>query len=93
MNITLKTPIQRGDSTIAEVELRKPVAGELIGAPLVALLQMDVTALLTVLPRITLPSLTEVEVAALDPSDLLKFGAAISGFMMNPSKTQPTTQE
>jgi hypothetical protein len=43
--ITLDTPIKRGETSIASVEVRKPVSGELRGCNLTDLLQMDVVAL------------------------------------------------
>lgn len=80
--VTLETPLKRGNDEIKSIELRKPVSGELRGANLTDLLQMDVSALHKVLPRITTPSLTEAEVAALDPSDLLSFGSMVAGFLL-----------
>lgn len=80
--ITLDQPIKRGDSEITEVELRKPVSGELRGLTLTDLLQMDVNALQRVLPRISTPTLTEMEAAALDPADLLQFGSMVAGFLL-----------
>lgn len=80
--ITLDTPIQRGETTIATVELRRPKAGELRGANLTDLLQMDVGALIKVLPRITTPSLTEADVSGLDPADLTQMGGACAGFLL-----------
>lgn len=95
MTITLQTPIRRGDASVTEIALNKPRAGELQGVSLVALLQMEVTALMTVLPRITEPALTQVEVAMLDAVDLMQFGAAVSGFLIHPvsPKPAPTTPQ
>lgn len=80
--ITLDQPIQRGESQIASVEMRKPAAGELRGLNLNDLLQMDVAALHKVIPRISSPTLTEAEVSALDPADLTQLGAAVAGFLL-----------
>lgn len=81
-SITLDTPIQRGTETITAVTLRKPAAGELRGVALTDLLQMDVTALQKVLPRITQPTLTAADVAGMDPADLLQIGTEVSGFLL-----------
>ncbi|MDT3735550.1 MAG: phage tail assembly protein [Denitratisoma sp.] len=81
-SIALDTPIARGETTIASVTIRKPKAGELRGVTLTDLLQMDVTALTRVLPRITEPTLTEAEVANLDPADLTQMGTAVAGFLL-----------
>ena len=53
--MTLDVPIQRGDQTITRVQVRKPNAGALRGLSLVEVLQMNVTALQTLLPRVTEP--------------------------------------
>lgn len=80
--ITLDQPIKRGESEITSVELRRPASGELRGLNLTDLLQMDVAALQRVLPRITTPTLTEAEVSALDPADLLQLGSTVAGFLL-----------
>ena len=80
--ITLDTPIKRGDNDIATIELRKPAAGELRGVTLTDLLQMDVSALTKVVPRISDPALTEVEVARMDPADLVQIGGVVTGFLL-----------
>lgn len=86
--ITLDQPLLRGEQTIATVELRKPTAGELRGLNLTDLLQMDVTALTRVLPRISSPTLTEADVAAMDPADLVQAGSVVAGFLL-PNSVQP----
>ncbi|WAC70791.1 phage tail assembly protein [Roseateles sp. SL47] len=80
-SITLDQPIQRGDQTITTVELRKPRAGELRGVSLFDLVRMDVSAAQTVLPRITIPTLTRQEVDGLDPADLFQLAAEVSAFL------------
>lgn len=80
--VTLDTPITRGETTIREVTVRKPAAGELRGVSLTELLQMEVTALTKVLPRITDPALTEQEVGRMDPADMLQMGTEVSGFLL-----------
>ena len=74
-----------GDSEIKQVELIKPTAGSLRGVRLADLCQSDVDALLTVLPRITLPSLTKAECNALDPIDLISLGGKVIGFLQTKS--------
>lgn len=86
--ITLDTPIPRGDTAITTIELRKPAAGELRGCSLTDLLQMDVAALVRVLPRITTPTLTEQDITRMDPADLLQLGTEMSGFLL-PKAAKP----
>ena len=83
--VTLDTPIRRGTTSINSITLRKPNSGELRGVSLVELLQMDVGSLIKVLPRISSPSLTAVEVAGMDPADLLALSSKISGFLLQKS--------
>jgi len=81
--ITLETPINRGEHTITEVALRKPASGELRGIALADLLRLDVAALITVLPRITNPTLTAQDVQQLDLVDLTALGTEVLGFFMS----------
>ncbi|MDD3652399.1 phage tail assembly protein [Immundisolibacter sp.] len=83
--ITLEQPIQRGDTTIATLELRKPCAGELRGIKIIDLMQMDADALIKVIPRISNPTLTDHEAARIDPADLLQIGAEVVGFFLTTS--------
>ena len=80
--ITLEVPIQRGEQTVTDITLRKPSAGELRGLSLVNLIQMEVTALTTVLPRITTPALTSEEINRLDLADLMQLGSEVAGFLV-----------
>lgn len=80
--ITLDTPIRRGDTTIERITLRKPKSGELRGISLTDLLQMDVNALCTVLPRISTPMILKQEVGDMDPADLVQIGTMVSGFLL-----------
>lgn len=80
--VELDTPIKRGEQKITSIELRKPQSGELRGVHLGELLQLDVNSLIKVLPRISIPTLTEPEVAAMDPADLLAVGTKVAGFLL-----------
>ena len=65
------------------MNLRKPAAGELRGVALADLLRLDVAALITVLPRITSPTLTPQDVSGLDLVDLTALGTGVLGFFMS----------
>lgn len=80
--VTLDYPIQRGEQVISAVKLRKPSAGELRGIKLVDLLQIDVSAVATLLPRITEPTLTAADVNKLDPADLVAIGTHTASFFV-----------
>lgn len=80
--LALEQPIPRGEkNSITEITLRKPAAGELRGLKLADLINGDVNATIRLVPRISQPSLTEQEVAALDVADLLGCADAIAGFL------------
>ncbi len=68
--VKLDSPIKRGDTTITEIMLRKPQSGALRGTRLQAVMEMDVASMMTVIPRISTPTLTPQEMADLDPADL-----------------------
>ncbi|WP_236672036.1 phage tail assembly protein [Croceicoccus sp. YJ47] len=57
-DVPLATPIARGDTTIDRITLRKPKAGALRGLTMQDILQADVSALITLIPRISTPALT-----------------------------------
>lgn len=78
----LDVPIARGDQTITSVTLRRPTAGELRGTSLADLATLNVDALQKVLPRISTPTLTEHDVAQLDPADLVQLGGIFAGFLI-----------
>jgi len=78
--VRLDTPIKRGSHLLKEITLRKPASGELRGIHLAELLNMDVTSLIKLLPRIT--QLTAPEAAQLDPADLVAIGVKVTGFLL-----------
>ena len=80
--ITLDEPLKRGEQTITSVSVRKPASGELRGVALSDLLSLEVNAVIKILPRVTSPSLTEQEVARLDPADLVQLGSKVAGFLL-----------
>lgn len=81
----LDTPIVRGNTIITEVTVRKPMAGELRGLALSDLLNLEVNALRKVLPRLTSPALTDLELGRMDPADLLDMGSKVAHFLLKKS--------
>lgn len=79
--VKLTNPIERSSGPITELTLRKPNTGELRGLKLMDLLQMDVTALGMLLPRIAQPTITKADIDALDPVDTTALGLAVIGFL------------
>jgi len=83
--VELDTPILRGKTEITSVTVRKPQSGALRGTRLQALLDMDVNALITVLPRITTPALTTAEINEMDPADLVSLSVEVITFLLKKS--------
>lgn len=84
--IQLDTPIKRGKTEITEIVLRKPQSGALRGTRLQAIMDMDVNAMMTVIPRISSPALTAQEIAEMDPADLTAMSVEVSVFNLTLSK-------
>ena len=88
--IPLQEPIKRGDgeaaTVIESVQIRRPTAGELRGVKLGALMTTDVSSLISVLPRVTMPSLLETEVAKMNPVDFIALGDALTDFFYSPAQ-------
>lgn len=82
---TLDHAVTMGDGTVihaagTRIMVRKPDAGELRGTKLTDLIQNDVTALLTIAPRITSPAIPKG--AKVDPADLMQFGGEVIDFLL-----------
>lgn len=80
--VTLDYPIQRGEQEIDTITVRRPRAGELRGINAADVLQLNVDALIKLLPRITTPMLTEQDVNQMDPADLVQLGGEVAGFLV-----------
>ena len=80
--ITLEEPIKRGDTEITEIQIRKPKVGELRGVSLSQLMQMDVSELTKIMPRITQPTLTAEEIQNMDPADLIQVAIEVAYFLL-----------
>lgn len=85
--IPLDAPIQRGETAIDSLQLRRPKSGELRGLTMQALGEGDVGALIKLLPRISMPTITEAEAANLDPADLTELTIVITGFLLQKRRT------
>ncbi|WP_051145188.1 phage tail assembly protein [Thiomicrorhabdus sp. Kp2] len=89
--ITVKLPIAQkiGGNKVEKITLRKPMAGELRGLNMLDLVRMDVTAIGTVLPRISDPLITADDFATLESENLMELSGEIAGFFTgSPSQTK-----
>jgi hypothetical protein len=88
MKVTLLKPLKRGDEDLKSLTLREPNGGDLRGLKLTDVLQMDVTAMTKLLPRVTNPALAPDEVGQLSPADLLSLAGAVVSFFVNPAQLE-----
>lgn len=83
-SFVLDEDVRLGDKTLipagTNVHVRKPDSGALRGLTLMALSQLDVTALETLAPRITNPVI--VKGAVMAPADLMQFGGEVMDFLL-----------
>lgn len=86
--LKLNTPIKRGDKEISEITLHKPNVGAMRGISMRMLLDMNVDAIVAVLPRISDPQMSEAELNKLDAPDLLQAGILVAAFFLPPSEYQ-----
>ncbi|HEY9092044.1 phage tail assembly protein [Parasphingorhabdus sp.] len=84
--VTLSTPIIVGDKTIDKLTLRKPTAGELRGLSLQDIMTTEVTAMLSIIPRICEPALNPEQVNGLEVDDFSMIAGTIRGFFMTPAE-------
>ena len=63
--IPLETPLMMGSIEINALDIRKPNVPALQGVKIADLLNGDVTAICTVLPRISTPTLTKTQIKTL----------------------------
>ena len=82
MKITLKHPIKQGETSITEITLRKPTAGELRGVKLLDVMQMDMAAHAILLSRIAYPLLSDAQINSLDLEDLIQIMTGVLGFFV-----------
>lgn len=78
--VTLEEPITRGETEIKTIELRAPKAGELRGLNNFDVIQANVTAHRTLIPRIS--NITVNEFDSLDPADLMAVQQEVIAFFM-----------
>lgn len=80
--VRLSSPIIRGETQIDTLTLRKPKAGQLRGLSIQELMTARVSSALDLLPRITMPPITQEEADDLEPEDVGACAGAIIGFFL-----------
>lgn len=82
VEVALNYPIVREGGPISALTLRKPRSGELRGLNIQSLMVGDVTAVITLLPRIASPIIAPHEAALLEAEDIAEIAGTIMGFFM-----------
>lgn len=82
VDVTLDTPLKRGETEITTITLRRPLGGALRGTSTRRLLDMEVDDITTVLPRISEPALTPHDLVTMDGADILKLSGEVAAFLL-----------
>lgn len=88
VEVSLKKPVQHGDSSISSVIVREPTESTLRGLSLIDVLKLESQALTILIPRVTSPTLHANHTAALSAADRLKLGLAIQSFFGDVTASQ-----
>lgn len=80
--ITLSVPLKRGEQQITEVILHEPKSGALRGLSLGDVINAKVDAVITLVPRISEPKITEAEMRDMNLRDLAMLAGGISDFFL-----------
>jgi hypothetical protein len=84
--IQLVEPIPRAGGDITALTLRKPCAGDLRNLNMTDLMNGGVSAVITLLPRITTPTIAAHEAERLSAEDTAEIAGTIVGFFMSPAQ-------
>lgn len=82
VSVELDTPLKRGDQTFNAVTLRKPKGGDLRGAKVVDLLNLDMVAVAKVVPRISSPVIPQHEFFNMEAEDCTAIAGEIAAFLL-----------
>lgn len=93
--VVLQTPIKRGKTVINEVSLTGALkqAGSLRGLKMYDIITTDVNAMIKLLPRVTSPALTEIELVTMDTWDFSQLAQEVVTFLQPASEGGSTTTE
>jgi hypothetical protein len=93
ITVALNQPIARqSGASVASLTLRKPKAGELRGLNMQDLMQADVNAVMTLVPRISDPFVIAEEIANLEADDFAELAGAVLSFFFTPAQRALASQ-
>jgi len=75
--------------TLTSIEIREPTAGEMRGLSLQDVVRADVNTMIALLPKITNPPITALEVESqMKAADLIALAGAVAGFFYSAQEKQ-----
>lgn len=82
VTVNLSKPVKIDGEDVTKITLRKPMVGELRGQKLIEVIQMDVNAMIAVIPRISVPPLMDHQLAngEIEPEDFMDMAAKVATF-------------
>lgn len=80
--VKLSVPVKIDGKNTSEIGLRCPKTGELRGLMLANVVQMETSSMLKLLPRITVPPMSEAQIADLPPADFFTMTREAVGFFI-----------
>ena len=84
--VELTAEIVRGEKKIKKIVLVQPTVMALKGLKMMDVIQMDVDAYVTLLPRISTPTLTKADITAMNPVDFTALATEIVSFFVKADK-------
>lgn len=79
--ITLEHPIERGETSLTTFGLRRPLGGDLRGISGMKLKNFDYEEVRKLIPRISVPTVLDVEFDRFDAADITQVELALSDFL------------
>lgn len=88
-DVTLSEPLTIGGKEVTSIRLRRPAPGEMRGLSLMQVMQMNVDAIMKLVPRIAEPVLDEQTLAAMDAADFGEIAGQVVIFFDRGSVAAP----
>ncbi|MGR3501616.1 phage tail assembly protein [Pseudaestuariivita sp.] len=90
--LTLINAVEIDGKPVKHIQLRKPKAGDMRGLKMTNILQMDVSAMITLIPRISTPALTPQQVDQMEVMDFTILCSGVLAFFVGPDQVRALMQ-
>lgn len=84
--VLFDNPLKRAGAEVTNAIVRKPMGGDLRGAKLVDVYNMDVVAMSQIIPRLTEPTIHRPEFMAMDGEDIASLSSEVVNFLLTRSQ-------